>query len=84
MSQSVSGSYSRRINIQRRLVYQILDDLKVVKIIRMRESKRGRIFTACCPNPDPPRIRSQRKCSLLHTIMWHSPVGCDMLLKRSG
>jgi toxin YoeB len=31
----LSGSYSRRINIQHRLVYQILDDIKTVKIIRM-------------------------------------------------
>ncbi len=31
----LSGAYSRRINIQRRLVYQIIDDKKVVKIIRM-------------------------------------------------
>ena len=31
----LSGAYSRRINIQHRLVYQILDDEKVVKIIRM-------------------------------------------------
>lgn len=31
----LSGAYSRRINIQYRLVYQILDDIKVVKIIRM-------------------------------------------------
>jgi len=31
----LSGAYSRRINIQRRLVYQILDDEKVVKVIRM-------------------------------------------------
>ncbi len=31
----LSGSYSRRINIQHRLVYQILDNEKVVKIIRM-------------------------------------------------
>ncbi|MFH0788881.1 MAG: Txe/YoeB family addiction module toxin [Pseudomonadota bacterium] len=29
------GAYSRRINIQHRLVYQILDDTKTVKIIRM-------------------------------------------------
>jgi len=27
--------YSRRINIQHRLVYQILEDIKIVKIIRM-------------------------------------------------
>lgn len=31
----LSGACSRRINIQRRLVYQILDDIKTVKIIRM-------------------------------------------------
>ncbi len=31
----LSGAYSRRINIQHRLVYQILDKEKVVKIIRM-------------------------------------------------
>ncbi len=31
----LTGSYSRRINIQHRLVYQILDDEKVVKVIRM-------------------------------------------------
>jgi toxin YoeB len=31
----LSEAYSRRINIQHRLVYQILDDDKVVKIIRM-------------------------------------------------
>lgn len=31
----LSGAFSRRINIQHRLVYQILDDIKTVKIIRM-------------------------------------------------
>ena len=31
----LSGAHSRRINIQYRLVYQILDDIKTVKIIRM-------------------------------------------------
>ena len=31
----LSGASSRRINIQHRLVYQILDNEKVVKIIRM-------------------------------------------------
>jgi toxin YoeB len=31
----LSGAYSRRINIHHRLVYQILDDEKVVKVIRM-------------------------------------------------
>jgi toxin YoeB len=31
----LSGAYSRRINIRHRLVYQILDDIKTVKVIRM-------------------------------------------------
>lgn len=31
----LEGAYSRRINIHHRLVYQILDDIKVVKVIRM-------------------------------------------------
>ena len=31
----LSGAYSRRINIQHRLVYQILKEAKTVKIIRM-------------------------------------------------
>ena len=31
----LSGAYSRRINIRHRLIYQILDDIKTVKIIRM-------------------------------------------------
>ena len=31
----LSGAYSRRINIQHRLVYQIIDKEKTVKIIRM-------------------------------------------------
>ena len=31
----LSGAYSRRINIQHRLVYQILSDIKTVKVIRM-------------------------------------------------
>ena len=31
----LSGAYSRRINIQHRLVCQILDEEKVVKVIRM-------------------------------------------------
>lgn len=31
----LTGAYSRRINIQHRLVYQILDDEKVVKVLRM-------------------------------------------------
>ena len=31
----LSGAYSRRINIQHRLVYQIYEDEHIVKIIRM-------------------------------------------------
>lgn len=31
----LSGACSRRINIQHRVVYQILDDMKTVKVIRM-------------------------------------------------
>jgi len=31
----LSGAYSRRINIQHRLVYQVLDDIKTIKVIRM-------------------------------------------------
>jgi toxin YoeB len=31
----LAGACSRRINIQHRLVYQVLDDAKVVKVIRM-------------------------------------------------
>jgi toxin YoeB len=29
------GAYSRRINIQHRLVYEVLDSIKTIKIIRM-------------------------------------------------
>jgi Txe/YoeB family toxin of toxin-antitoxin system len=31
----LAGAYSRRINIQHRLVYQVLEEEKVVKVIRM-------------------------------------------------
>lgn len=31
----LSGAYSRRINIQHRLVYQILESEKAIKILRM-------------------------------------------------
>lgn len=31
----LSGAYSRRINIKHRLVYQVLEDLKIVKVLRM-------------------------------------------------
>lgn len=32
---NLEGAISRRINIQHRLVYQVYDELKVVKIIRL-------------------------------------------------
>ena len=32
---NLSGAYSRRINIQHRLVYQIVDEEKTVKVLRM-------------------------------------------------
>ena len=31
----LTGAYSRRINIQHRLVYQVIESEKVVKVIRM-------------------------------------------------
>jgi Txe/YoeB family toxin of toxin-antitoxin system len=31
----LSGAYSRRINIQHRIVYQVLEKKKIVKVIRM-------------------------------------------------
>ena len=31
----LSGAYSRRINIQHRLIYQVLENEKIVKVIRM-------------------------------------------------
>jgi len=31
----LTGAYSRRINIQHRLVYQVLDEEKIVKVLRM-------------------------------------------------
>jgi toxin YoeB len=31
----LAGAFSRRINIQHRLIYQVIDDQKTVKIIRM-------------------------------------------------
>lgn len=31
----LTGACSRRINIQHRLVYQVLDDIRTVKVIRM-------------------------------------------------
>ena len=32
----LSGAYSRRINSQHRLVYQTLDEIRTVKVLRMR------------------------------------------------
>jgi toxin YoeB len=31
----LKGSYSRRINIQHRLVYQIIEDQKTIKVLRL-------------------------------------------------
>ena len=31
----LTGAYSRRINIQHRLVYQVLEDVEMVKVLRM-------------------------------------------------
>ena len=31
----LSGVYSRRINIQHRLVYQVIEDQKIIKVLRM-------------------------------------------------
>ena len=31
----LTGALSRRVNIQHRLIYQILDDIETVKVIRM-------------------------------------------------
>lgn len=31
----LNGAYSRRINIQHRLVYEVLDDIQTVKVLRM-------------------------------------------------
>jgi Txe/YoeB family toxin of toxin-antitoxin system len=31
----LAGAFSRRINIQHRLIYQVIDDQKTVKVIRM-------------------------------------------------
>jgi len=31
----LAGAYSRRINIQHRLIYQVLEDIHTVKVLRM-------------------------------------------------
>jgi toxin YoeB len=31
----LAGAYSRRINIQHRLVYQVFEDVHIVKVVRM-------------------------------------------------
>ena len=31
----LSGAYSRRINIQHRIIYQVYEDRKIVKVIRL-------------------------------------------------
>ena len=33
---NLSGAYSRRINIQHRLVYQVIEEIQTIKVIRMR------------------------------------------------
>jgi Txe/YoeB family toxin of toxin-antitoxin system len=35
LSGGLNGAYSRRINIQHRLVYQVFEDEKTIKIIRL-------------------------------------------------
>jgi toxin YoeB len=40
----LSGACSRRINIQHRLIYQVIDDIKTVKVIRILFS---RYFSDC-------------------------------------
>ena len=35
LSQNLKGKISRRINIQHRLVYEILEEEKVIKVLRM-------------------------------------------------
>lgn len=37
---NLEGAYSRRINIQHRLVYQVYEKEKVVKVIRMKPDRR--------------------------------------------
>jgi Txe/YoeB family toxin of toxin-antitoxin system len=32
---NLSGAYSRRINIQHRLVYQVYKDIRIVKVLRL-------------------------------------------------
>ena len=32
---NLNGAYSRRINIQHRLVYQVFKDIKIIKVIRL-------------------------------------------------
>ncbi|MBK1883970.1 type II toxin-antitoxin system YoeB family toxin [Luteolibacter pohnpeiensis] len=34
-SGDLKGAFSRRINIQHRLVYQVLEDEKIVKVLRL-------------------------------------------------
>jgi len=35
LSGDLKGAYSRRINIQHRLVYQIIEDVATIKVLRM-------------------------------------------------
>ncbi len=38
----LEGSFSRRINIQQRLVYQVLDEARAVKILRLGHLSKSR------------------------------------------
>ena len=35
LDRDLAGAYSRRINIQHRLVYQVLPEIRTVKVLRM-------------------------------------------------
>ncbi len=35
LSGDLEGAYSRRINIQHRLVYQVLNEARIIKVLRM-------------------------------------------------
>ena len=59
----LKGSYSRRINIQHRIVYQVYEKEKVVKVIRMwthyeewELNKAGYDNSATAPPSSPPKF----------------------------
>lgn len=53
----LKGACSHRINIQRRIVYQVLEEQRVVKVIRRWTHQR--FASLCLANSDP---RSCRRC----------------------